>query len=146
MSGRFQTLLEGIVANPDQRIADLPILIEAEKRQLLVEWNATQSDRQALPNPDQSRPDLEKTFVAPSTRSEEVLAKIWANLLKLERVGIHDNFFDLGGHSLLAVRLMSQIEKAFGKRFSLSAIFHAPTIEQLAELISQNVVLPNWDS
>src|SRR5437867_6050510 len=44
MAGHFQTLLEGIVANPDQRIAELPILIEAEKRQLLVEWNATQSD------------------------------------------------------------------------------------------------------
>ena len=103
-------------------------------------------DRRALPDPDQSRPDLEKAFAAPSTRSEEVLAKIWANLLKLKRVGINDNFFDLGGHSLLAAKLMSQIEKAFGKRFSLSAIFHAPTIEQLAELISQNVVLPNWNS
>ena len=103
-------------------------------------------DRRALPDPDQSRPDLEKAFAAPSTRSEEVLAKIWANLLKLKRVGINDNFFDLGGHSLLAAKLMSQIEKSFGKKLPLAILFQAPTIEQLAELISQNVVLPKWDS
>ena len=103
-------------------------------------------DRRALPSPDQSRPGLEKTFVAPNTRSEEVLAKIWANLLKLEQVGIHDNFFDLGGHSLLAVRLMSQIEKSFGKKLPLAILFQAPTIEQLAELIIEDVVLPTWSS
>jgi len=102
--------------------------------------------RRALPSPDQSRPGLEKTFVAPNTRSEEVLAKIWANLLKLEQVGIHDNFFDLGGHSLLAVRLMSQIEKSFGKKLPLAILFQAPTIEQLAELIIEDVVLPTWSS
>src|SRR5437762_6880036 len=76
-------------------------------------------DRRALPVPEQSRPDLEEAFVAPRTPTEEALAKIWTRLLKLELVGIHDNFFDLGGHSLLAVRLIRQTEKAFGKKLPL---------------------------
>ena len=103
-------------------------------------------DRRALPVPEQSRPDLEEAFVAPRTPTEEALAKIWTRLLKLELVGIHDNFFDLGGHSLLAVRLIRQTEKAFGKKLPLVALFQAPTIEQLAELISQSIVLPTWSS
>ncbi len=101
-------------------------------------------DRRALPAPDQTRPAAEENFVAPRTPIEVLLAKIWANLFKLERVGAHDNFFDLGGHSLLAVRLMDQIERRFGKKLSLAALFQGPTIENLAKLISQNVALPKW--
>jgi len=101
-------------------------------------------DRRALPAPDQTRPDAEENFVAPRTPIEVLLAKIWANLFKLERVGAHDNFFDLGGHSLLAVRLMHQIERCFGKKLSLAALFQGPTIENLAKLVSQNVALPKW--
>ena len=90
-------------------------------------------DRRALPTPDQ-RSNLEETFIAPSTPTEQAMAKIWANLLKLERVGIHDNFFELGGHSLLALRLISQINETFGKKLPLAAVFQAPTIEQLTRL------------
>src|SRR5207342_2117101 len=61
-------------------------------------------DRQALPVPSQNRAELEESFVAPRTPTEEMLAGIWAQLLHVEQVGIHDSFFDLGGHSLLATQ------------------------------------------
>src|SRR4030095_8547225 len=70
-------------------------------------------DRSALPAPDQSRPELDETFAEPRTPIEELLANIWVDVLKLDKVGIHDNFFDLGGHSLLATQVMSRLTKAF---------------------------------
>jgi hypothetical protein len=85
-------------------------------------------DRQALPAPDQSRPDLENAFVAPRTAVEKVLAKIWSGILKLERVGIYDNFFELGGHSLLATQVMSRIHKALQVESPLRTLFETPTI------------------
>ena len=70
-------------------------------------------DRQALPVPDQSRTKLESSFVAPRNQVEELVAGIWAQVLKLEQVGIQDNFFELGGHSLLATQVISRIRNAF---------------------------------
>jgi acyl-coenzyme A synthetase/AMP-(fatty) acid ligase len=66
-------------------------------------------DRKALPVPDQCRPELEEIYVAPRTPVEEMIAEIWAEVLKLDRVGVHDNFFDLGGHSLLATQIISKV-------------------------------------
>jgi acyl carrier protein len=88
-------------------------------------------DRGALPAPDQTRPDLESPFVAPSTPIEEALARIWAEILKLERVGIHDNFFDLGGHSILAIQVVSRVREAFHVELSLRAMFETPTVAGL---------------
>jgi len=94
-------------------------------------------DRQALPAPDQSRPDLEKAFLAPRTPVEETLAGIWVEVLRLERVGIHDNFFELGGHSLLATQVMSRVCKAFQTEIPLRTLFEKPTIEQFAGNIEE---------
>ena len=69
-------------------------------------------DRAALPRPDQTRPELIVTFVAPRTSVEELLAELWAAVLNLERVGIHDNFFDRSGYSLLATPIVSRIARA----------------------------------
>ncbi len=85
-------------------------------------------DLRALPAPDWSRPELEQEFVAPRTPIEKSLAGIWTQMLGIERVGVHDNFFDLGGHSLLGVRLFAQIRKDFGESLPLAALFQAPTI------------------
>jgi amino acid adenylation domain-containing protein len=93
-------------------------------------------DRKALPMPDLARPELEKAFVAPRTRTEEVLAGIWCEVLGLKQVGVHDNFFDLGGHSLLAVRLQARVEKQLGKRLPLAAFFQSPTVGELAALLT----------
>ncbi|NEP13419.1 MAG: alpha/beta fold hydrolase, partial [Symploca sp. SIO2C1] len=91
-------------------------------------------DRKALPAPDVAS-SLSTEFVAPETKTEKALAEIWTEVLGIKQVGIHDNFFDLGGHSLIAVRLMSQIEKQFGKNLPLATLFKAPTITQLANIL-----------
>ena len=101
-------------------------------------------DRRALPAPKAIRPDLKEPFVAPRNPTEKVLAAIWAKLLGLTQVGIHDSFFDLGGHSLLAVRLLVEIENKFGKRFSSSSLFQGATIEHWASLISQRNGFTPW--
>jgi amino acid adenylation domain-containing protein len=92
-------------------------------------------DRLALPAPDRSRPELDKSFVAPRTPVEELLAEIWAGVLDIERVGIHDNFFDLGGHSLLATQLVSRAREAFQVEIPLRRLFEIPTVAGLAESI-----------
>jgi amino acid adenylation domain-containing protein len=89
-------------------------------------------DRKALPAPDADRPELGRPYVAPRTATEDVLAAIWRDVLGLERVGVHDDFFDAGGHSLLATRVVSRIADAFGVEVQLLTLFAAPTIESLA--------------
>ena len=79
-------------------------------------------------------------FVAPRTELEEEVAGIWAEILKVERVGISDNFFDLGGHSLLATRLIFQLREHFHVDVPLRALFEAPTIAALAPVIVQSQI------
>ena len=95
-------------------------------------------DRQALPAPDHSRPELVDAFVAPRNPVEAILANIWAEVLKLEKVGIRDNFFNLGGHSLLATQVISRMRNAFSIEVPLRQVFDAPTIAEMATLITEN--------
>jgi surfactin family lipopeptide synthetase A len=92
-------------------------------------------DRRALPAPAQSRPDLDETFSGTRTPTEEMLAGIWAEVLKLDIVGIYDNFFDLGGHSLLATRVVSRIREIFRIELPLRALFEMPTVASLSKHI-----------
>ena len=92
-------------------------------------------DRRALPAPDRSRRELDKPFEAPRAPTEELLAQIWPQLLDIEQVGIHDDFFDLGGHSLLATQLMSRVREAFQVEIPLRRLFEVPTVAGLAESI-----------
>lgn len=89
-------------------------------------------DRLRLPAPTTEDRQTATGYCAPRNRTEETLARIWSETLKLDRVGIRDNFFDLGGQSLLAVGLFARIEKELGRRLPLATLFRAPTIEQLA--------------
>ncbi len=96
-------------------------------------------NRQALPVPEQVRPQL-STFVAPQNATEEAIAQIWAEVLKLDQIGIHDNFFALGGHSLLLTQVTSRLYQAFSIEISLRQLFDTPTIAQLAEVITQKLL------
>jgi amino acid adenylation domain-containing protein len=88
-------------------------------------------DRKSLPAPDLTRGQLD--YVAPSSPTEIILAGIWANVLKLDKVGIHDNFFAMGGHSLLATQMMSRARQELGIDLPLRTIFEALTISTLAQ-------------
>jgi acyl carrier protein len=95
-------------------------------------------DRLALPVPDGSRPDLEVAYCAPQSEIERLLAEIWAEVLAVDRVGIHDNFFDLGGHSLAASRVISRVIQTFKLDLPVKALFDAPTVARMADVLSQN--------
>ena len=92
-------------------------------------------DWRALPDPDFRSPEL--AFVPPRDEVEFRLAKIWEETLKVSGVGATDDFFDLGGHSVLATALFARIEREFGKRLALSALFQAPTLEQMAAMLRE---------
>jgi amino acid adenylation domain-containing protein len=94
-------------------------------------------DRNDLPAPDQNRAVSDAGYVAPRTLVEELLAEIWAGVLKLDKVGIYDNFFDLGGHSLLATQLVSRIRESLQVEFPLRALFEKPTVGGLAERVEE---------
>ena len=79
--------------------------------------------------------DSEESFVAPQTPEEELLASIWAEVLRIEQVSIFDNFFDLGGHSLLATQVVSRIHEEFSIKLPLIDLFKYPTVAGLAECI-----------
>jgi aspartate racemase len=96
-------------------------------------------DRGALPEPDSTRPALEQPFDAPRTPLEEVLASMWAQVLEVENIGIHDSFFELGGHSLLATQFASELQDIFPTEVPLLGMFfEEPTVAGLAAAISSS--------
>lgn len=85
-----------------------------------------------------ARPDLDVPYVAPSAPLHKELTQIWEQTLGIEGIGIRDGFFELGGHSLTAVRLTAEVRKRFGVELGLSALFEAPTVERLSELLAES--------
>ncbi len=90
-------------------------------------------DRERLPEPELQAGDWLR-YVAPRTPTEEVLAQVWAEVLKIEHIGIYDSFFNLGGHSLLAMQVVARLRDLLGIDLPLLAFFEAPAIEQLARV------------
>ncbi|KAF9292219.1 hypothetical protein BGZ68_009810, partial [Mortierella alpina] len=113
------TLPEYMIPSAFVHLDDLPIT------------NNGKVDRRALPTPD-ALAFATETYVPPQGRIESALAEIWAEVLKVHRVGRYDNFFVLGGHSLLAVRLMNRIA-TLGAQLPLSTLFASPTLSSFAE-------------
>jgi amino acid adenylation domain-containing protein len=92
-------------------------------------------DRHRLPAPETYRAAAD--FTAPGDDFEKQLAEIWERELRLQPIGVCDNFFDLGGHSVIAVHIFAALEKEWGRRLPLAALFEAPTIRELAARIRQ---------
>ncbi|HLF04848.1 MAG TPA: non-ribosomal peptide synthetase [Dehalococcoidia bacterium] len=95
-------------------------------------------NRLALPAPDRTRPELAAPFIAPRTPEEEQLAKIWAQVLGLEQVGVDDDFLELGGDSLLATQVISRVIKAFNVDLPLRTLFSVPTVAQMTVVVAQH--------
>ncbi len=97
-------------------------------------------NRRALSKDSVFRDQLsEEAFVAPRDTLELQLTQIWEDILNVRPIGVHDNFFELGGHSLLAITLLDRVEKNVGKGLSVRALFQAPTIAQLANILREKV-------
>ena len=93
-------------------------------------------DRRGLPTPEGTRLEPDKIFVAPRNPLEELLATIWADVLRREqRIGIYDDFFELGGHSLLATQVIARVRKVFRVELPLRAVFQQPTVLGMAEAL-----------
>ena len=91
-------------------------------------------DRRALPAPDDGEG---RDFTAPRNPTETLLAALWSEILGVERIGVHDNFFAVGGHSLRAVQLASRLRRAFGVELEVQALFAAPTLADLAAAVER---------
>jgi acyl-coenzyme A synthetase/AMP-(fatty) acid ligase/acyl carrier protein len=95
-------------------------------------------DRAALPPHDPKASLVKESSLAPRTLTEKTLAKVWAEVLKLEQIGVHDHFFDLGGHSLLLAQVYRRLRGRFDREISLVDLFEYPTIAALARHINGN--------
>jgi amino acid adenylation domain-containing protein/non-ribosomal peptide synthase protein (TIGR01720 family) len=91
-------------------------------------------DRQALPDPDSAATRVKTGYTAPRSEVETILSQIWAEVLNLAQVGVHDDFFSLGGDSILSIQIMSRASRQ-GLRFTLQQLFQYPTIAALAPLV-----------
>jgi amino acid adenylation domain-containing protein len=95
-------------------------------------------DRRALPAPEPVRTEGE--FIAPRTPLEEEVAAIWRTVLKVDRVGIDDNFWDLGGHSLIATKVLARVRDTFGIDLPLQSLFVTPRLAEFADAVGQSVL------
>lgn len=102
-------------------------------------------DRKALPAPVSTLASA-AVYVEPRDRMEIQMAALWQQVFSLDRIGIHDNFFDLGGHSLKAAQLFYLIDEVYGRHLPLSTLFQTPTIAGLASVLTQEQWTPPWQS
>ncbi len=137
-------LLDAFLANPEQRVRDLcptaPEDIDEEQ----------DSDNSTTNDPVQSLEPVAAstiaTYTAPRSKTEEALVRLWREALDMERIGVHDDFFDLGGRSLPAVRMFARIEEELGINLPISTLLQGPTIAQLAAVIERGGEAVRWPS
>ena len=96
-------------------------------------------DLRALPSVGRERPDVETPFAFPRTPVEKYLTKVWAQLLDLDQVGIHDGFLELGGDSLLASRLVCQVRDVLHVEVPIRSLFETPTVAEMAVEVERNL-------
>jgi acyl carrier protein len=96
-------------------------------------------DRRALPEPEQQPAECGE-YIPPRTEMEHVIADIWAQVLQIDQVGVHDNFFDLGGYSLTAISLVGKVAQKLAIELPIHAVFTNPTVQQMAQYVQQLAV------
>jgi natural product biosynthesis luciferase-like monooxygenase protein/amino acid adenylation domain-containing protein len=94
-------------------------------------------DRKGLPNPETISGAREQAYAAPRSDSERTIAEIWQELLRVQQVGLHDNFFDLGGNSLLVVQAQVRLREVLGADLPVVRLFQYPTVSALAKFLSE---------
>ncbi|MEG4226173.1 amino acid adenylation domain-containing protein [Microcoleus sp. N9_B2] len=143
-------LVAYLAVNPQEQltIADLRVQLQGQLPDYMVpavfvtveampKTPSGKIDRRALPPPDSQRQELSQGYAAPQGELEKVLAGIWSKLLKLDRVGIHDNFFEIGGNSLMTLQIAVQVRALLEKDLPVVKLFQHPTIAQLANYLNQ---------
>lgn len=103
---------------------------------LLQEVTETQQNKQRFP-----RPHIRTTYTAPQSETEQKLAEIWAEALAIEKVGVHDQFFELGGNSLIGMMLISKVERTFEQTLSPATLYEGPTVRALAMMLERKTEL-----
>ncbi len=143
MMNHYVQILEGAVANPGSRISDLPIMTEAERTQIRADWNKTATDypreKTISESPDCERPEMTRPYVEPQNEIEEVVARIWSEVLDRNRIGVQDDFFELGGDSISAIRVVSRLYTALGIQIPISLIFEISTVSGLTDFIQNRI-------
>ena len=144
MLADYPALLQAIIDSPEKRImnlpiADLPITEAFVDRAAEPSSPVVISSKQKIPTPASTSPRPKPGRPnEPMRAEEELLLGIWRDLLRLQEIGIDDNFFEIGGHSLLAAQLIAQVQAAIGRKIAVSAVFRAPTIRAFSQLLRDN--------
>ncbi|HEU0078315.1 MAG TPA: non-ribosomal peptide synthetase, partial [Longimicrobiaceae bacterium] len=127
-------LPEALRAHLKERLPDYMVPAAIVVLQALPLTPNGKVDAAALPVPEVASP--ERSYEAPRTETERVMAEIWAEVLRVERVGVHDDFFALGGHSLLVTQVLRRTRDALGLAAPVAALFQHPTIAELAPVLA----------
>ncbi|WP_159065814.1 non-ribosomal peptide synthetase [Gorillibacterium timonense] len=100
-------------------------------------------DRKRLLEPDRTRPYMSVPYSAAANGTETLLKEIWEQVLRLDQVGMNDNFFDLGGNSILLAQMYRQVEQAFDVKLDIADLFAFPTVAKLSQLLTN--MSSSWD-
>ena len=118
---------------PDYMVPTVFVMLDA-----LPHLPSGKIDRQALPAPEQKRPDLDQPYVSPRSELQRHLSNLWCDILKLDRVGIYDKFFELGGTSILAARFVNLIQVELGESILIISIFKSPSIAEYTMFLKKH--------
>jgi len=94
-------------------------------------------DRKSLPEPDAVKTAVERTYIEPTTELEQAIARVWQEVLGVEKVGVHDNIFDLGGSSFHIVQIHNKLSEQLDRDISLVKLFEYPAISMLTRYLSE---------
>jgi hypothetical protein len=137
MVRRFITVLKEVVTQPEHRIEDILCLSPEERSRLLTAQNGDENgdfsaERKPTPN---ARVSSQASCRMPETQMESLIASVWQEVLGIDKIGTHENFFDLGGNSRLLVLLIGRLQRKLGRDISIVEVFRDPTISSFVKRI-----------